>query len=291
MDRLWSGGAFNWSVAATEPRAGRDPDGAALIWEGEDGGITRLTNGELLDQVQRAAAMLAGLGVAGGDRVGLLLPLLPEAVISVLALGRLGAIFTPIFSGYGAPAVASRLTACGARLLITADGTLRRGAVVALKQVADEALALAPGVERLLVVRRLGERAGDIPWEVERDAWWHEQMAEPGIRPLIHAPVTDPATPYMIIHTSGTTGRPKGAVHVHGGFPIKGAQDMAHGLDVRAGDRVSWLTDLGWMMGPWLISGSLLLGATLVLTEGSRDWPGPDRTWAVAARHGITRWV
>jgi len=286
--RWWSGGAFNWSVAATEPRAGRDPDGAALIWEGEDGEVTRLTNAELLDQVQRAAGMLAGMGVAAGDRVGLLLPLLPETVISVLALGRLGAVFTPIFSGYAAPAVASRLTDCGARLLITADGTFRRGSVVPLKQVADEALALAPGVERLLVVRRLGERAGAIAWDGARDAWWHEAMADPGLRPLIDAPLTDPATPFMVIHTSGTTGRPKGAVHVHGGFPIKGAQDMAHGFDVRPGDRVSWLTDLGWMMGPWLISGSLLLGATVVITEGAPDWPGPDRTWAMAARHGIT---
>ena len=125
--RWWSGGAFNWSVAATEPRARRDADGVALIWEGEDGEVIELTNGELLDQVQRAAGMLAGMGVSAGDRVGLLLPLLPETVIAVLALGRLGAIFTPIFSGYGAPAVASRLTDCGARLLITADGTLPAG--------------------------------------------------------------------------------------------------------------------------------------------------------------------
>ena len=113
-------------------------------------------------------------------------------------------------------------------------------------------------------------------------------MADPAVRPLEDAPVTDPATPYMIIYTSGTTGRPKGAVHVHGGFPIKGTQDMAHGFDVRAGDRVAWFTDLGWMMGPWLISGALLLGATLVLYEGAPDWPGPDRMWAMAARHRVT---
>jgi acetyl-CoA synthetase len=284
----WAGGAFNWSVAATDPRAGRDPDGLALIWEGEDGAVVQLTNAELRDLVERAAGMLAGLGVRAGDRVGLLLPLLPETVIAVLALGRLGAIFTPIFSGYGAPAVASRLVDVGARLLITADGTSRRGAVVPLKQVAGDALALAPCVERLLVVRRLGARAGSIDWDPARDAWWHERMADPGTRPLTEPPDTDPETPYMVIHTSGTTGRPKGAVHVHGGFPIKGAQDMAHCFDVRPGDRIGWLTDLGWMMGPWLISGALLLGATLVLYEGAPDFPGPDRMWSMAARHGVT---
>ncbi len=286
--RWWGGGAFDWTHAATGSRADRDPDGHALIWEDESGDVVRITNAALRDQVERAAAMLATLGVGVGDRVGLLLPLLPETVIAVLALGRLGAIFTPIFSGYGAPAVASRLVDVGARLLITADGTLRRGAIVPLKQVADAALALAPAVAKLLVIRRLGDRAGAIPWDPARDAWWHERMAEPDLRPLRDARLTDPETPYMVIHTSGTTGRPKGAVHVHGGFPIKGAQDMAHGFDVRPGDRITWLTDLGWMMGPWLISGALLLGATLVLYEGAPDVPGPDRVWGFAARHGVT---
>ena len=285
--RWWSGGAFNYT-AALDVRAARQPDSAALTWEGEDGAVRRFTNTALKAEVDRAAGMLAGLGITAGDRVGILMPLLPETVVAVLALGRLGAIFTPIFSGYGAPAVASRLTDCSARLLITADGTWRRGAVVALKAVADEAVALAPSVERVLVVRRLGEAGGRVRWDPARDVWWHEAMADPAVVPLTQAPETDPEAPYMVIYTSGTTGRPKGAVHVHGGFPIKGAQDLAHSFDLGPGDALFWFTDLGWMMGPWAISGALLLGAHLVLYEGAPDFPGPDRIWSLVARHRVT---
>ncbi|CAN5841702.1 AMP-binding protein [soil metagenome] len=286
--RWWSGGAFNYAAAATDPRATADPTGPALMWEGEDGQVRRFTNAELKDEVDRTAAMLAGLGVEAGDRVGIFMPLLPETVIAVLALGKLRAIYTPIFSGYGAPAVASRLRDCEAKLLITADGTLRRGQQVWLKETAAEAADQAPSVERLLVVRRLGIERSHVGWTEERDLWWHEEIGRPGLEPLRQIAATDPETPYMIIYTSGTTGRPKGAVHVHGGFPIKGAQDLAHCFDLGPGDRLFWFTDLGWMMGPWAISGALLLGAELVLYEGAPDYPGPGRLWALVARHGVT---
>jgi acetyl-CoA synthetase len=291
--RWWRGGAFNHADASTEPRAARDPQGAAVAWEGEDGDVRRQTNRELRDAVTAAARMFVAQGVRPGDRVGIFLPMLLETVVATLALGRIGAIFSPIFSGYGAPAVAARLQDCEASVLVTADGFLRRGSVVAMKAVADEAAALAPSVRRLIVVRRLGERAPATPWNPERDRWWDEAVGaataalidEDGPGP---APETDPETPYMLIYTSGTTGRPKGAVHVHGGFPIKAAQDLAHTFDLRAGDALFWFTDLGWMMGPWAISGALLLGARLVLYEGAPDHPGPDRLWALAARHGVT---
>jgi acetyl-CoA synthetase len=242
---------------------------------------------ELRSAVGLAAGMLRAHGVGAGDRVGILLPMLPETVVAVLALGKLRAIFTPIFSGYGAEAIASRLTDCGASLLITADGFYRRGNVVVLKATADAAVALVPSVREVLVVRRLPGDA-EVSWTAGRDAWWHEAMAEPGVESLRTTETTDPETPYMIIYTSGTTGRPKGAVHVHGGFPIKAAQDLAHDFDLGAGDRLFWFTDLGWMMGPWAISGALLLGASLVLYEGTPDFPGHDRLWALAARHGVT---
>jgi acetyl-CoA synthetase len=286
--RWWTGGAFNYAAAALDPRAAAEPDGAALTWEGEDGRVRRFTNSELKAQVDRAAAMLAGLGVAAGDRVGIFLPLLPETVISVLALGRLRAVYTPIFSGYAAPAVASRLRDCEAKLLITADGTLRRGRPVAMKRTADDAAAETPSVEHVLVVRRLGTEGAELDWTEGRDRWWDEEMARPGLEPMTDTPVTDPETPYMIIYTSGTTGRPKGAVHVHGGFPVKGAQDLAHCFDLGPRDRLFWFTDLGWMMGPWAISGALLLGAELVLYEGAPDHPSPDRLWALVAAHGVT---
>jgi acetyl-CoA synthetase len=284
--RWWIGGAFNYAEAATRPRAERDPDGEAIVWEGEPGEVRRLTNAELAHEAARAAGAFRSLGVRAGDRVGVFLPMLPETVVTVLALGLIGAIYTPIFSGYGAPAVAARLADSGARLLVTADGFWRRGRPVGLKAIADEAVAAAPDVERVVVVRRLGGEAGlDVPWTADRDVDWADALrdAEP-----IGAATTDPETPYMLIYTSGTTGRPKAAVHVHGGFPIKGAQDLAHTFDLRAGDALFWFTDLGWMMGPWAISGALLLGARLVLYEGAPDTPGPDRLWAIAARHRVT---
>jgi acetyl-CoA synthetase len=144
----------------------------------------------------------------------------------------------------------------------------------------------------VLVVRRLGDRAPATPWDATRDRWWDEaiEAAAPAAatRPTVDRVDTDPETPYMVIYTSGTTGRPKGAVHVHGGFPIKAAQDLAHCFDLRAGDTLFWFTDLGWMMGPWAISGSLILGARLVLYEGTPDFPGPDRIWSIVERHGVT---
>ncbi len=216
--------------------------------------------------------------------------MLVETAVAVLALGRLRAIYTPIFSGYAGPAVASRLADCGATLLITADGFRRRGGIVPLKRIADEAVAAAPTVERVLVVRRIGDARGApaLPWTEGRDLWWDEAIVIPSVVPLEQAPETDPETPYMIIYTSGTTGRPKGAVHVHGGFPVKGAQDLAHCFDLGRGDTLFWFTDLGWMMGPWAISGSLLLGASLVMYEGVPDHPAPDRLWDIVERHRVT---
>jgi acetyl-CoA synthetase len=286
--RWWTGGAFNYAAAALDGRATRDPDGPAITWEGEDGDVRRLTNLELREAVDRAAGMLRRRGVSTGDRVGILLPMLVETAVAVLALGKIGAIFTPIFSGYGAPAVAARLADCEASLLITADGFRRRGGIIDLKATADAALALAPSVHQMLVIRRLGDAARDLPWTEGRDSWWHEALTDPAVVPLRETPETDPETPFMIIYTSGTTGRPKGAVHVHGGFPVKAAQDLAHLFDLRAGERLFWVTDLGWMMGPWAICGALLLGAELVMYEGTPDYPGPNRLWAIAQRHRVT---
>ena len=294
--RWWIGGAFNHAVAATEPWAAASPDDAALAWESEDGQVRRFTWSELDREVRLAARRLAAVGVGEGTRVGILLPMLAETAIAVLALGRLRAIFTPIFSGYAAPAIAARLNAFEASHLITADGFLRRGAVVALKAVADEAVGAAPSVRTVVVVRRFGRAVLDVPMTAGRDVEWSPESrpdagggaSAPGVGApaadlVDDVPPTDPETPYMVIYTSGTTGQPKGTVHVHGGFPIKAAQDLAHTFDLRRGDGLCWFTDLGWMMGPWAISGALLLGARLVLYEGASGLARP-RAAVVAGR-------
>ena len=282
--RWFEGGLYNYAHDALDKRAaGAAGSKTAVVWEGEEGATRTLTYAELYAESNRLASALQGLGITPGERVGVFLPMIPETVAAMLALAKLGAICIPIFSGYAAPAVATRLADCEATLLITADGFVRRGKPVEMKRVADEAVAAVPRLRHVIVVRRAGI---DVPWTAGRDLWWHELVAAGSA--AFETRRTAPEDPYMILYTSGTTGRPKGAVHVHGGFPIKGAQDLAHCFDVQADDVLFWLTDIGWMMGPWAISGTLMLGATLLLYDGTPDYPGPDRLWALAARHGVT---
>jgi len=255
----------------------------AVVWEGEPGEVLSLTYAELNLEVSRLACGLRQLGIGRGDRVGVFMPLLPETAVALLACAKLGAVILPLFSGYGAAAIASRLNDCQAKALLCADGFYRRGQVVAMKEVADQALAESPTVEHVAMLRRVGR---EVPWTAGRDHDWSELVAgQPG---QLDTEVFDSETPLLVIYTSGTTGRPKGAVHVHGGFPIKTAQDMAHGFDVQSDDVVFWFTDIGWMMGPWLIFGSLIMGATMVLYEGTPDTPAPDRLWRMVADHRIS---
>ena len=259
----------------------------AIIWEGDEGTTTRLTFAELAREVVRAHGALVNAGIRRGDRVALFMPLVPECAIAMLACARLGAIFTPIFSGFAAPSVASRLIDSGARLLITVDAASRRGRAIPLKAIADDAIAAAPSVDRVFVVQRLGTAAGDVPWTSGRDVWWHEALDQASADNLPRT-ITAASEPYMLIYTSGTTGRPKATRHVHAGFPIKAATDMALCFDVQPNDRMLWYSDPGWMMAPWLIQGTLILGATAILFDGTPDWPDPARLWAVVDRHEAT---
>ena len=255
----------------------------AVCWEGEDGEIRALTYEQLDRDVCRLANALRALGMKKGDVAALFMPMVPESVVALLAVAKLGGIALPLFSGYGAAAVAGRLRDSGARFLMTVDGFYRRGQRVLLKPVADEAAASAPVVEHVLVLKRLGV---SIPWTPGRDRWWHEEIERQS--DAAETERTDAEEPLMILYTSGTTGRPKGALHTHCGFPIKAAQDMLHGFDVRREDVVYWVTDMGWMMAPWEIFGATLLGATMVLYEGALDFPAPDRLWALVERHRVS---
>jgi len=282
--RWFPGGLLNFADNCVDKNldAGRG-DKPAIIWEGDDGQGRTLSYRELAREVNRLANALKRLGVGEGDRVGVFLPMSPEAAIATLAVVRIGAIYTPCFSGYGAQAVASRLQDCEAKALITADGFQRRGQVVKMKETADEAAAASPSVRHVVVYRRLGR---EIPWTARRDLWWDELVAnEPDRCPAL--PV-EAERPCLIIYTSGTTGRPKGAVLTHGGFLVKTASDFAYCHDVGEGDRLFWLSDLGWLMGPMLITAGLFHGGTVVLFEGVPDYPKPDRLWALVERHKVT---
>jgi acetyl-CoA synthetase len=276
----WTGGRMNYVATALRARLG--PDRVAVIAEGEEGKVRRISYGQLARDVGVFAAGLRAIGVAQGARVAVFMPMTYECVVAVLALGALGAIFIPVFSGYGADAIAGRLRDCEASVMITSDGFYRRGQVVPMKQTADAAAALAPSVKTVVVAERVGSAYERRP----RDVAWSEVVAK-GRDPI--APVdTSAEDPFMVIYTSGTTGKPKGAVHVHGGFPVKAAQDLAHCFDLQESDVILWMTDIGWMMGPWLITGGLMLGATIVVYDGTPDFPDASRVWAIVERHKIT---
>src|SRR5712691_11910215 len=275
----WIGGRMNFVASALR----HDPMRTAIMFEGEEGITRRLTYGELAAAVRRCAAGLRALGVRAGDRVGIFLPLTPECAIATLAVAAIGAIYTPIFSGYASDAIAGRLRDCEASVLITADGFLRRGQVIPMKETADAAVDGAPSVRTVIVVPRLGRQVRLR----DREVTWDFMMAQGADESIADTSAEDP---YMLIYTSGTTGRPKGAVHVHGGFPVKAAQDLAHVFDLQpgGGDLLWWFTDIGWMMGPWLIAGGLINGATILLYDGAPDFPDAARVWSMVERHRVT---
>lgn len=275
---------FNFTVSCLDKHlaAGKGAQ-TAFLWEGEEGITGHWTYEDLTRWTKKAVRFFHDIGMEPGDRVGLFLPMIPEIVPAFLAAARLGAIIVPIFSGYGPEAIATRLNDSEARFLITADGFYRRGKPINMKETADAALNEAPSVERCIVVLRTRQT---IPWRPSRDVWWNEyvEAQEPDDTFL----ETDPETVFMLIYTSGTTGQPKGTIHVHAGFPIKSAQDILHLFDMQNDDILFWFTDIGWMMGPWEIAGTLLLGGTFLLYDGAPDYPEPDRLWKMVERHKIT---
>ncbi len=261
-------------------------DRVALHWEGEPGDTRTLTYAELTREVKRAANMLAALGVTRGDRVVIYLPVIPEAVIAMLAVARLGAIHSVIFGGFSAESIRARVEDADATLVITADGGWRKGKVFPLKQAVDSALAAAESnVERVLVVRR-GDN--EVEWADGRDLWWHEQMAE--ATDEHEAEGFDAENPLFILYTSGTTGRPKGILHTSGGYLAQAAFTHKSVFDLKPETDVYWCTaDVGWITGhSYVVYGPLANGATQVLYEGTPDTPHPGRWWEIIEKYKVS---
>lgn len=255
----------------------------ALIWEGEEGRTQKLTYKDLYLRVNKAANGLRSLGLKKGDAIGLYMPMTPEIVIALLAIAKIGGIILPLFSGYGPTAIATRLEDAEAKALFTADGFYRRGQPVEMKSNADIAARQVPTLKFMIVIQRANLEVDMIPG---RDYWWNDLVEKQSNQ--AQTEITSAEDHLMLIYTSGTTGRPKGAIHTHVGFPVKSAQDMAFGTDLHPGQIIYWMTDMGWMMGPWLIFGSLILGATFLIYDGAPDYPAPDRLWSLVERHRIT---
>jgi acetyl-CoA synthetase len=279
--RWFVDGGINLAYACVDRWAAVQRTTTAIVEEREAGAVRSLTYGQLRDEVTRATSALRAAGVGPGDRVAIYLPMTIEAVVSFLAIARAGAIAVPIFSGFGAAAVATRLADAEAKLLVTCAAFERRGRAVDVLSIVRDALR-AYAVPTTFVV-------GDVHGEDDVIAGmrtWADALAGAPDDGALQA--TDAETPVLLGYTSGTTGRPKGVVHVHGGFTVKVAQEAAFQTDIQPGDVVTWVSDMGWIMGPWTIVGALANGATLALYDGAPDAPDPGRLWRFVDRHRVS---
>jgi acetyl-CoA synthetase len=260
-------------------------DKVAIHFVGEPGDTRDITYSDLLAEVQRAANALENLGVEKGDRVAIYLPMIPEAVIAMLACARIGAPHSVVFGGFSADALRSRIGDAKAKVVVTADGGYRRGAAAALKPAVDGAITGETTVEKVLVVKRTGT---EVEWDDSRDVWWHEALAAAD---PTHAPVGhDSEHPLFILYTSGTTGQPKGILHTTGGYLTQCAYTNSVVHDVHAESDVFWCTaDVGWVTGhSYIVYGPLANGATQVIYEGTPDSPHQGRWWEIIEKYGVT---
>lgn len=260
-------------------------DRVAIHWEGEPGDGRTITYAELQREVARTANALLSLGLVAGDRVAIYLPMLPEAIFSMLACARLGITHSVVFGGFSAEALRSRIDDAQAKLVITADGQYRRGKPASLKAAVDEAVAQTPSIEHVLVVRRTGI---DVEWTEGRDLWWDEVVET---KPDTHEPEAfDAEHPLFILYTSGTTGRPKGILHTSGGFLTQTAYTHRTVFDVKPESDVYWCTaDIGWVTGhSYIVYGPLANGVTEVVYEGTPNTPHEGRHWEIVQKYGVT---
>jgi len=282
------GGQLNASVNCVDRhvRSGRR-NKAAIIWEGEPGDRRTLTYFDLQREVSKFANVLKSLGTKKGDRIAIYMPLVPELAIAMLACARIGAVHSVVFGGFSAESLRDRIHDAQARLLITADGGYRRGGIVQLKQVADEAVAGTSSIEHVIVYQRGGGSSIPVTMQAGRDHWYHELMASAS--PVCPPEPMDAEDMLYILYTSGTTGKPKGIVHTTGGYLVGTYATTKLVFDLRDDD-VFWCTaDLGWVTGhSYVVYGPLANGATVVMYEGAPDWPQKDRFWSLIQHYGVT---
>jgi acetyl-CoA synthetase len=256
---------------------------SAIVWEGEDGAQRRWTYAELDAETARLAGALRALGLGRGDVIALYMPMLPEIAAAYFAIAKIGAIVMPLFSGFGPQPILDRLIDSDAKAVITVDSGWRRGKRVAMKAVLDDAATQTPSLQHIVVLRHAG---GEPPMQQGRDVWWSDIVAaQPAAAPTEIMPAD---APVMLMYTSGTTGRAKGTVHTHCGVIGKNLLDVGLCLDLKADDRLMWMSDMGWAAGPKIVVGAPLLGATLILAEGTPDYPNPDRLWQLVETHRVT---
>ena len=263
----------------------------ACIWEGEDGEVRQQTYHDLQRQANRVANALEARGIGEGDTVGLYMPMVPEVQSILYGIFKAGAIAVPIFSGFGVDATATRIADSECSVLFTGDGFYRRGDPITLKETADEAIEQAGHVEHTIVYDRLGASEDDteldIPWDGDRDEWWSDAVETADAS--YETKSMDASDPCMLLYSSGTTGKPKGIVHTHAGALVQPAKEIHFGFDQQPGDRFFWVSDIGWMMGPWTLIGNHAFAGTIVMYEGAPDHPEPDRFWEVIEEHGVTQ--
>jgi len=259
----------------------------ALIWQGEPLEENRIfTYQQLHYHVCKFANVLQKFGVEKGDRVSIYLPMIPELPIAMLACARIGAIHSVVFGGFSSDALRDRINDCGSKILITADGYYRGGRIVQNKANANEALKNCPGVEKVIVVKRLGI---DVPFVKERDVWWHDEMAKEDIRLHCEPKMMDSEDILFILYTSGSTGKPKGVIHTTGGYLLFVQQTLQWVFDIREEDVFFCTADIGWVTGhSYVVYGPLALGATTLMFEGVPTYPNPDRFWEIIERYRVS---
>jgi len=261
-------------------------DRVAIHWEGERVGEGRtLTYSDLQTEVCKTANALSGLGLVAGDRVAIYMPMIPEAVVAMLACARLGVMHSVVFAGYSATALGARIADAEAKLLITADGQFRRGKPAPLKEAADQAVADANTIEHVLVVKRIGI---DVPWTQGRDLWWHDVVEQAS--PEHNAEAFDAEHPLFLLYTSGTTGKPKGIVHTSGGYLTQASYTHHNIFDIKPETDVFWCTaDIGWVTGhTYGVYGPLSNGVTEIIYEGTPDTPNQHRHFEIIEKYGAT---